>query len=184
MLSFFKKKKVVQVSFMAKEWVDHAFSKSWKAENKLAHLNKALAKVEKKYKDSLFHLNEAEKGRRSAEVALEGAENQVEEMRVSLKKIEMQLASTKEQIKLQLKEIKGKNAKNAKAEQIAYDAGMTKTTQSLTIQLKDVARAFCLEVWGEALNTARVSADFDLKGSDKVYYPSLLVLLLALPFLC
>jgi len=63
-------------------------------------LNKALAKVEKKYKDSFFHLNEAERGRRSAEVALEGAKKQAEEMRVSLKKIEMQLASTKKQIKL------------------------------------------------------------------------------------
>ena len=36
----------------------------------------------------------------------------------------------------------------AKVEQAAYDAGITKTTQSLTTQLKDVAQAFYLEVWG------------------------------------
>ena len=33
------------------------------------------------------------------------------------------------------------------------------TTQSLTTQLRDVARAFCIEVWGEALNAAGVSAN-------------------------
>ena len=64
----------MQASFVAEEWVDHALSKSWETENKLANLNKALVEVEKKYKDSLFHLPKAERERKSAEVALEGAE--------------------------------------------------------------------------------------------------------------
>ena len=46
-----------------------------------------------------------------------------------------------------------------------------KSTLSLTTQLRDVAQAFCLEVWGEAFNAAGVCANSDLKGSDKVYYP-------------
>ena len=58
----------------------------------------------------------------------------------------MQLASAKEQIKLQQKELKGKDAEKAKAEQAMYDAGMTKTAQSLIAQLRDVAWALCLEV--------------------------------------
>jgi len=60
-------------------------------------------------------------------------------LRVSLKKIEMQLASAKEQIKLQQKELKGKDVEKAKAEQAMYDVGMTKTAQSLIAQLRDVA---------------------------------------------
>ena len=46
------------------------------------------------------------------------------------------------------KQLKAKDVEKAKVEQAAYDASMTKTAQSLTSQLRDIARAFCLEVWG------------------------------------
>lgn len=46
------------------------------------------------------------------------------------------------------KQLKVKDVEKAKVEQADYDSGMTKTAQSLTSQLRDVARAFCLEVWG------------------------------------
>ena len=88
-----------------------------------------------------------------------------------MKKTKTQLALAKEQIKLQQKELEGNDAEKAKAEQVAYDAGMTKTTQSLTAQLRDVARAFYLEVWGEAINAIVVSVNFDLGGPDKVTIP-------------
>ena len=48
---------------------------------------------------------------------------------------------------------------------------MTQTTQSLTAQLRDVARALYLEVWGEAINAVGVGVDSDLGGPDKVYHP-------------
>ena len=117
---------------MAEEWVDHALSKSRKAESELAHSDKALAEVEKKYKHSLLHLDEAKRGRKNAEATLGRFEKQVEELQVSLKKTEMQLASAKEQIKLQQKELEGKDAKKAKTKQATYDASMTKTTQCVT----------------------------------------------------
>jgi len=100
--------------------------KSREVESKLAHLDKALAEAKKKYKDSLFHLAKAEIGCKNAKAALWGFEKQVEELWVSLKKTEMQLASAKEQIKLQQKELEGKDFEKAKAEQAAYDDGMTK----------------------------------------------------------
>mgnify|MGYP007088660651 CR=1 FL=1 len=111
----------MQVSFVAKEWVDHALSKSWEVESKLAHSDKALAEAKKKYKDSFFHLTKAERGHKNTKAALWGFEKQAEELRVSVKKIEMQLASAKEQIKLQQKELKAKDAEKEKAEQAAYD---------------------------------------------------------------
>ena len=92
-------------------------------------------------------------------------------LQASLKKSEMQLALANEQIKCQQKQLEGKDAKKAKVEQAAYDTSMTKTAQSLIVQFRDVPWAFCLEVWGEALNTTGVSADADLRGTDKVYYP-------------
>ena len=48
---------------------------------------------------------------------------------------------------------------------------MTKSTQSLTVELRDVARAFYLEVRGEAINATGVGVDSDLGGPGKVYYP-------------
>ena len=81
-----------------------------------------------------------------------------------------------EKTKQQQKQLEDKDCERAKAEQAAYNAGMTKTTQSLTAQLRDVAWTFCAEVWSEALNTAGVMADSDLRGANKVYYPLALCL--------
>jgi len=58
---------------------------------------------------------------------LGGAKKQAEEMWVSLKKTETHLPLAKKQIKLEIKELEGKDVEKAKAEQAAYDASMTKT---------------------------------------------------------
>lgn len=74
-------------------------------------------------------------------------------------------------VKQQQNQLEAKDAEKAKAKQAAYDAGgMTKTAQSLTAQLKDIAQAFCLEVWGHALTIARVSTKSKLRAPDRVYY--------------
>ena len=95
---------------------------------------------------TFFHLPEVEKGRKNAEVALAGFEKQAEELQVSLKKSETQLALAMEKTKQQQKQLEDKDAEKAKAEQATYDARKTKTAQSLIAQLKDVAQAFCVEV--------------------------------------
>lgn len=118
---------VVQASFVAKEWVDHALSKSQEVKKKLIASDKALAKAGKKYKDSLFRLTEAERGRKSAKATLGRAERQAEELQVLLKKTDEQLSLAKEQIKLQVKELGNKDVEREKAEQAAYDVSMTKT---------------------------------------------------------
>ena len=51
------------------------------------------------------------------------------------------------------KQLEAKEAEKAQAEQATYDAGMTKAAKSLIAHFRDVAHAFCLEVWGQALNT-------------------------------
>lgn len=75
-----------------------------------------------------------------------------------------------EQTKLQQKQLEGKDTEKVKAEQATYNAGMTKTAQSLTAQLRDVAQAFCVEVCGDALNVAGVDVESNLRGANKVYY--------------
>ena len=81
------------------------------------------------------------------------------------------MAVTVVELKLTKKKLDDKAAEIAQAEQAAYNAGMTKTAKSLTAQLRDVARAFCLEVWGQALNIAMVSTESELRAPYKVYYP-------------
>ncbi|KAL0004902.1 hypothetical protein SO802_012463 [Lithocarpus litseifolius] len=135
--------------------VDHALSKSREEKGKLVQSDKDLADFEKKYKDLPFHLAEAEIGHKNAEASLAGFKRQAKKLRASLKKSKTQLGLANEQIKCEKKQLEGKDAEKAKA----YDIGMIKTAQSLTAQLRDVARAFCIEVWGKALNAAGVSAN-------------------------
>ena len=73
-----------------------------------------------------------------------------------------------------MKKLDDKAAEMAKAKKAAYNVGMTKIVESFIAQLRDVAWAFCLEVWGQALNVVRVSTESKLKASDKVYFPSTL----------
>lgn len=89
-------------------------SKSREAEGKLAQSEKALAKVEKKYKDSL--LADIKKRRKNAEATLGRFERQTEDLQVSLKKAETQLALAIEQTKLQQKQLEAKDAEKAQAE--------------------------------------------------------------------
>lgn len=63
----------IQTSFVVKELVDHALSKSREAETKRATSDKSLTEVEKKYKESLFRLAKAERGYKSENVTLGGA---------------------------------------------------------------------------------------------------------------
>lgn len=58
----------------------------------------------------------------------------------------------------------------SQAEQTAYDAGMTKAIESFTAQLKDIARAFYLEVWGQALSASGVGTNSEFRAPKKVYY--------------
>lgn len=51
----------------------------------------------------------------------------------------MQLALAMEKTKQEKKQLKDKDVEKAKAEHAAFDVSMTKTTQSLTAQLRDVA---------------------------------------------
>ena len=58
---------------------------------------------------------------------------------------------------------------------------MTKATESLTAELKDVAQSFCLEVWGQALNAIGVSIESELRAPNKVYYTPALLLVPTFP---
>lgn len=60
----------MQAAFVAKEWVDHALSKTCKAKDKLESSEKAHADSEKRLKNTLFHLTEVEKSCKNVESSL------------------------------------------------------------------------------------------------------------------
>ena len=64
------------------------------------------------------------------------------------------MALTIIELKQANKQLEKMEKEKTEIEQVAYDVGMTKAAESLTTQLRDVARAFCLEVWGQALTAS------------------------------
>ena len=79
------------------------------------------------------------------------------------------------------KQLETKEKEKAEVKQAVYNASMTKAAESLTARLKDVTHAFCLEVWGQALNATGVDTELKLQALDKVYYPLALCLAPTLP---
>ena len=114
---------------------------------------------------------EVEKARRNFESTLKGYEKQAADALEAQKKAGNKMALTVVELKHANKQLETKEKEKAKAKQVAYDNGMTKAIESLTAQLKDVARAFYLEVWGQALNVTGVDTESELRAPDKVYYP-------------
>ena len=108
---------------MADEWVDHALSKSKEEEAHWIATTKAYAEVKKKYKDLLFRLFEAERGKKSTEATLGVVERQAEEQHGLLQTVEEELIEVKKKIELQQKELEGKTFEQSKAEQAVYEMG-------------------------------------------------------------
>ena len=155
--------------------MDHALGQAREPEGKLEITEKAYEEADKKLKQTLSQLTKVEKFRKNTKAALAVHEKQVAESLKAQKKAKNQLALNMVRVKQQQKQLEVKDAE-AKAKQAAYDSGMTKTAQKMTAQLKDIAQAFCLEIWGQALTAAGVSTKSELRAPDRVYYPPTLCL--------
>ena len=57
------------------------------------------------------------------------------------------------------------------AEQDRYDVGVVETKEALRAEVSKVCRNYCLQVWNEALNQARVEASSALRRAESVYCP-------------
>ena len=49
--------------------------------------------------------------------------------------------------------------------------GVAETEEALRAEVLEVCRNYCLQVWNEALNQARVEASSSLRRAESVYYP-------------
>lgn len=57
------------------------------------------------------------------------------------------------------------------AEQDGYEVGVNKTEEALRAEVVGVCKTYCLQVWNEALNQARVEAFSALRRAEYIYYP-------------
>ena len=148
------------------------------AENSNADLKKKLA-VE-------------EQARKSAGLALEGAERQAESQRKLTREANDQLAASKEQVltlRKQLKETQRlrdqaekarAEAEKAKAEaervrdeveQHGYDVGVAETEDALRAEVLAVCQAYCAQTQEEALNRTGIDASSELKRPENIFFP-------------
>lgn len=91
---------------------------------------KNLVIVEKKNKDLVTKLTEADRERKSVKAALVGTEKQAEDQS-QLRKAEEQLAIAQEKIDSQQKELEKKEEAIAQAEQVGYDVGVKEIEDAL-----------------------------------------------------
>ena len=137
-------------------------------------------------------LKAEEQQRKSAKVALKGAETQAESQRKLANDVKGQLVTTKEQIaalrqqleeanrlkalaekaKVQAEEDKLKAEKERdEAEQHGYDVGVVETEDALRAEVPAVCRAYCAQTSEEALNQAGVEASSGLRRSKSIIFP-------------
>lgn len=91
---------------------------------------KNLVIAEKKNKDLVTKLTEADRERKSVKAALVGTEKQAEDQR-QLRKAKVQLAIAQEKIDSQQKELEKKEEAIAQAEQVGYDVGVKEIEDAL-----------------------------------------------------
>ena len=58
-----------------------------------------------------------------------------------------------------------------KAEKDGYDIGVAEIEETLKAKVSGVCKTYCLQVWNEALNQARVEASSALRRAENLYYP-------------
>ena len=57
------------------------------------------------------------------------------------------------------------------AEQDGFDMGVVETEEAFRVEVSEVCRFYCLQVWNEALDQAGVEASFALRWAESAYYP-------------
>ena len=133
-----------------------------------------------------------EQQRKSAEVALKGAETQAESQRKLANDIKGQLVTTKDQVAALRQQLEEANrlkdlAKKARlqaeedklnaekerdeAEQHSYDVGVAETKDALRAEVLAVCRAYYAQTWEEALNQAGIDVSSELRKPENIVFP-------------
>ena len=127
--------------------------------------------ADKKSQELTTKLTEAKRDRKSVEAALDGVEKQAEAQHKQLYQAEANLATAKDQVKTLSNKLKKAEKAKDQAEQDGYEVGVAETEEALRTEVSEVYRYYCLQVWNEALNQARVEASSTFRRAESVFYP-------------
>ena len=163
--------KAVQSAHMAEELVNKSHQQMKEEEERQIAAVEAFSFAEKRIQELNTKLTKAGRDKKSAEAALQGAKRQVESQRKQLCQTEDQLTAVKEQIGALKKKQEEIEVVVEKAEQDGYDVGMAEIEETLRVEVSGVCRTYCLQVWNEAFNQARVEASSAFRRAESVYYP-------------
>ena len=133
---------------------------------------KAFKLAEKKSQNLNAKLVEADWDKKSAKATLDGVERQVEAQHKQLRQAEDELSVAKSQFKVLTKKLEEAEKAKEQAEQYGYDIGVVETEEALKVEVLEVCRFYCLQVWNEALDQVGVEASSTLRRVENVYYPS------------
>jgi len=156
---------------MAEELVNNFHRQMKEEEGRRITAVEAFSLAEKRIQKLNTKLTEADRERKSADAALYGAEKQAENQRRQLCQTEDQLSAAREQIEVLKKKLEEVEKAAKKAEQDGYDIKVAKTEKTLRVEVSGVCGTYCLQVWNEALNQARVEAFSTLRRVENIYYP-------------
>ena len=161
---------MIQATNIAEEWVNDAH-KQWKDKEgwHIATIE-MFAVAKKRIKDLNTKMMEADRERKSVEVALAGVQKQAKDQHLQLCRTEDQLVIAKEQIKALKKKLEKAKEAAAQAEQEGYDVGVKETEESIRTQITDVCQGYCPQVRIEALNQAGVDASSVLRRTENAFY--------------
>ncbi|XP_065617525.1 uncharacterized protein LOC136062437 [Quercus suber] len=161
----------IQATFKAEELVNISHQQMKDEESRRVSAIEAFYVAEKRVKELNTKLTEAKREKKSAEATLERAKRQAETQHKQLRQAEDELANAKEQINLLKKKLEDVEKAKDQAEQDGYNVGVAETKEALRVEVSGVCRAYCLQVWNEALNLAGVEASSALMRAENVYYP-------------
>ena len=151
-----------------------------------------LAIAENSNADLKKKLAAKEQARKSADLALEGAEREAESQRKLTHEANDQLAASKEQVATLRKQLEETQrlrdqaekaraeAEKAKAEaervkdeaeQHGYDVVVAEIKDALRAEVLTVCQAYYAQTWEEALNRAGIDASFELRRLENIFFP-------------
>ena len=99
------------------------------------------------------------------------AERQAKVQRKQLRQAKDDLSAARSQIKILNKKLEEAKKAKEQAKQEGYEVGVAETEEAPRVEVAEVRRFYCLQVWNEVLNQTGVKASSALRRVENVYYP-------------
>ena len=115
-----------------------------------------------------------ERARKNAEAGLKNAQDQAKDQRKKLYHTKIKLTIEKQlvlDLKAELQRAKEATRTTKEATEALEQASYDRRVQETEIQLAEVCRDYCKEMWAKALNRVRVPAASKWRNTENIFYP-------------